>query len=32
MGGFAPRSALHLVDEATGKAGIKECKLIEVAQ
>ena len=32
MGGFAPRSALHLVDESTGKAGIKECKLIEVAQ
>jgi len=32
MGMFAARSALHLVDEATGKAGIAECKLIEVMQ
>jgi len=29
MGGFAARSALQLVDEATGKAGVTECKLIE---
>ena len=29
MGMFAARSALHQVDDATGKAGIAECKLIE---
>ena len=29
MGAFAARSLLQLVDEATGKAGVAECKLIE---
>jgi len=29
MGAFAARSALKLVDEATGKAGVAESKLIE---
>jgi len=29
MGVFGARSALQLVDEATGKAGVAECKLIE---
>jgi hypothetical protein len=29
MGGFSARSALQLVDEATGRAGVAECKLIE---
>jgi PBP1b-binding outer membrane lipoprotein LpoB len=29
MGAFAARSALHQVDEAKGKAGVKECKLIK---
>jgi len=29
MGVFGPRSALQLVDDATGKAGVAECKLIE---
>lgn len=29
MGMFAARSALHLVDEATGQAGVQECKLIQ---
>ena len=32
MGLFAARSALQQVDDATGKAGIAECKLIEVVQ
>jgi Protein of unknown function (DUF2846) len=32
MGMFAARSALQLVDEAKGKAGVAECKLIEVKQ
>lgn len=32
MGLFAPRSALQLVDETTGRAGVNECKLIEVAK
>lgn len=32
MGLFAPRSALQLVDEATGRAGVNECKLIEEAR
>jgi hypothetical protein len=29
MGAFAARSALHLVDEQTGEAGVKQCKLIQ---
>ena len=29
MGMFAARSNLQLVDEATGKAGVAECKLIQ---
>lgn len=29
MGMFAARSDLHLVDEATGRAGVQECKLIQ---
>jgi hypothetical protein len=29
MGMFSARSALQEVDEATGKAGVQECKLIE---
>jgi len=29
MGAFAARSALHLVDEEKGEAGVKECKLIQ---
>lgn len=29
MGAFAARSLLQLVDEATGKAGVAECKLVE---
>jgi hypothetical protein len=29
MGAFAARSQLHLVDEATGKAGVAECKLVQ---
>jgi hypothetical protein len=29
MGAFSARSALHLVDEPTGEAGVKECKLIQ---
>lgn len=29
MGAFAARSALHLVDEAKGKAAVAECKLIQ---
>jgi hypothetical protein len=29
MGMFAARSALHLVDETTGEAGVKQCKLIQ---
>jgi len=32
MGMFSARSALHLVDEATGKAAIKDCKLIVTTQ
>jgi hypothetical protein len=32
MGMFAARSSLQQVDDAIGKAGIAECKLIEVAQ
>jgi PBP1b-binding outer membrane lipoprotein LpoB len=32
MGVFAARSALQQVDEAKGKAGVAECKLIEVKQ
>jgi len=28
MGAMSARSALHLVSEATGKAGVAECKLI----
>ena len=32
MGMFAARSALHEVDEATGRAGIAECKLIDAKQ
>jgi hypothetical protein len=32
MGFAAPRSQLQLVDEATGKAGVGECKLIEIAK
>lgn len=30
MGMWAARSKLHLVDEATGKAGVSECKLINI--
>ncbi|HZO04572.1 MAG TPA: DUF2846 domain-containing protein [Burkholderiales bacterium] len=29
MGVMSPRSLLHLVDEATGKAGVAECKLAQ---
>jgi hypothetical protein len=29
MGAFAARSALHIVDEQTGEAGVKQCKLIQ---
>jgi hypothetical protein len=29
MGAFAARSALHLVDDQKGVAGVKECKLIQ---
>lgn len=29
MGAFAARSALHQVDEAKGKAGVKECELVK---
>lgn len=29
MGAFAARSALQLVDESVGKAGVLECKLID---
>lgn len=29
MGAFAARSALHQVDEAKGKSGVKECKLVK---
>jgi hypothetical protein len=29
MGAFAARSELHLVDEAKGKAGVLECKLVQ---
>lgn len=32
MGMFAARSALQQVDEAKGKAGVAECKLVEVKQ
>ena len=32
MGVFAARSALQQVDEAKGKAGVAECKLIESAK
>lgn len=31
MGALSARSALKLVDEATGKAGVQECKLIQEA-
>jgi hypothetical protein len=31
MGFWQPNSLLHLVDEATGKAGVAECKLIQPA-
>lgn len=31
MGLFSARSQLHLVDEATGKAGVAECELVENA-
>lgn len=30
IGLFAARSQLHLVDETTGKAGVSECKLIDI--
>ena len=30
MGAFAARSELHQVDEATGKQGVAECKLVEL--
>jgi hypothetical protein len=30
MGMWQPNSLLHLVDEATGKAGVGECKLIQL--
>jgi len=29
MGAFSARSALQLVDEAKGRAGVAECKLIQ---
>ncbi|BAU49473.1 lipoprotein [Sulfurifustis variabilis] len=29
MGMFQPRSLLHVVDEPTGREGVKECKLIK---
>ena len=29
MGAFSARSQLHLVDEATGKAAVNECKLVQ---
>lgn len=29
MGMFSPRSALQLVDDSVGQAGVNECKLIE---
>lgn len=29
MGAFSARSALHLVDEATGKAGVADCELVQ---
>lgn len=29
MGAFAARSALHQVDDAKGKAGVNECKLVK---
>lgn len=29
MGMFAPRSQLHLVADATGQAGVSECKLVQ---
>ena len=32
MGLFAARSALQLVDEAAGKAGVEECQLIETVR
>lgn len=32
MGFAAPRVLLQIVDEATGKAGVGECKLVEVAK
>lgn len=32
MGMFSARSSLQLVDEATGKAGVAECKLIQPLQ
>ena len=32
MGLFAARSSLQLVDEATGRAAVAECKLIEVVR
>lgn len=32
MGFFGARSALHLVDDATGKKGVAECKLIKTHQ
>jgi hypothetical protein len=32
MGMFSPRTALQVVDEAAGQAGVNECKLVEVAQ
>ena len=30
MGLWTARSKLHLVDESTGKAGVSECKLIDI--
>jgi hypothetical protein len=32
MGAMSARSALHIVDEATGKAGVAECKLVAGTQ
>jgi hypothetical protein len=32
MGMFGPRSMLHSVDNATGRAAVGECKLIETSQ
>jgi hypothetical protein len=29
MGAFAARSALHSVDESTGKKAVAECKLLQ---